>query len=185
MEQESAEKLSLVESSVIQVVLDADFERKCMLDKVKELSSKQDADSQSELSDLFDTLSAMDSDSAESRARTILTGLQFSTDMINGPAANLSGGWRMRAALAGALFMFPDLLLLDEPTNHLDLEAVVWLETYLQSYQNTLVIVSHDRKFLDSVITDVIHLHNKKLIYYKGKILFSTNLSILKGNINI
>jgi ATPase subunit of ABC transporter with duplicated ATPase domains len=77
----------------------------------------------------------------------------------------------MRVALAGALFMAPQLLLLDEPTNHLDLEAVLWLEEYLLTYDKTLIVVSHDRNFLQTVTTDIIHLHNKELKYYRGDFL--------------
>jgi len=77
----------------------------------------------------------------------------------------------MRVALAGALFMAPQLLLLDEPTNHLDLEAVLWLEEYLLTYEKTLIVVSHDRNFLQTVTTDIIHLHNKELKYYRGDFL--------------
>ena len=81
---------------------------------------------------------------------------------------DFSGGWRMRIALARALFKRPTLLLLDEPTNHLDLFAVIWLETYLSKWKNTLLIVSHDQDFLDSVCTDIIHIYQEKLHYYKG-----------------
>ncbi|VDK69253.1 unnamed protein product [Litomosoides sigmodontis] len=84
------------------------------------------------------------------------------------PVEAFSGGWRMRISLARALFLEPTLLMLDEPTNHLDLNAVIWLDNYLQSWKKTLLIVSHDQGFLDSVCTDIIDLHDQKLYYYKG-----------------
>lgn len=82
--------------------------------------------------------------------------------------STFSGGWRMRISLARALYVTPTLLLLDEPTNHLDLRAVLWLEEYLQRWKKTLIVVSHDRDFLDTVCTDIIHLHDLKLQYYRG-----------------
>src|SRR5699024_10395599 len=84
------------------------------------------------------------------------------------PTKNFSGGWRMRVSLARALFMEPSILLLDEPTNHLDLNAVIWLDNYLQEWKKTLLIVSHDQSFLDNVCTDIIHLEHQKLYYYRG-----------------
>ena len=105
---------------------------------------------------------------AEPRARRILAGLGFTVEMQDQPTTSFSGGWRMRISLARALFMQPDLLLLDEPTNHLDLNAVIWLDSYLQSWKKTLLVVSHNQEFLRSVCEYIIHLDNKKLNYYKG-----------------
>lgn len=105
---------------------------------------------------------------AEPRARRILAGLGFTPEMQQQPTTSFSGGWRMRISLARALFMQPDLLLLDEPTNHLDLNAVIWLDNYLQNWKKTLLVVSHDQEFLSSVCDYIIHLENKKLAYYKG-----------------
>eukprot|EP00747_Dinoflagellata_sp_TGD_P041191 gnl/TRDRNA2_/TRDRNA2_141341_c1_seq1.p1 gnl/TRDRNA2_/TRDRNA2_141341_c1~~gnl/TRDRNA2_/TRDRNA2_141341_c1_seq1.p1 ORF type:complete len:570 (+),score=103.96 gnl/TRDRNA2_/TRDRNA2_141341_c1_seq1:86-1711(+) len=98
----------------------------------------------------------------------ILDGLGFDSEMQQRPTREFSGGWRMRVALAQALFLRPDLLLLDEPTNHLDVVAMLWLEEFLNSWDRTVVIVSHDRGFLNAVTTATIHLHHKQLIYYNG-----------------
>ncbi|MES1922443.1 hypothetical protein MHBO_003958, partial [Bonamia ostreae] len=117
---------------------------------------------------IYDRLEYIDAASATTRAATILSGLEFSAETQNEPTNNLSGGWRMRVSLACALFAEPDLLLLDEPTNHLDFPAVEWLKNYLNEYKKTLVIVSHVRKFLNDVCTDIIHIEDRKLKYYKG-----------------
>jgi ATP-binding cassette, subfamily F, member 3 len=113
-------------------------------------------------------LDALDAASAEARASEILGGLQFDTVMQRLPTRALSGGWRMRVALACALFVRPDILCLDEPTNHLDFPAIAWLEDYLCRYKQTCVIVSHDRHFLNHVATDIIHLSSRLLTYYRG-----------------
>ncbi|ETV66677.1 hypothetical protein, variant [Aphanomyces astaci] len=166
VEQESASKLSLVEDSVLSVVLAADYERTLLLAEEKQLLESND--NPERIHKVHERLQQIDSDSAESRARTILAGLQFPESVVDGPAKALSGGWRMRTALAGALFMSPDLLLLDEPTNHLDLEAVMWLEKYLETYPKTLIVVSHDRNFLNQVTTDTIYLAKQQLSYHRG-----------------
>src|SRR6516165_12090868 len=106
--------------------------------------------------------------SAPSRAARILAGLGLDEAMQRQPLNELSGGWRMRVALAEILFAESDLLLLDEPTNHLDLEAALWLERFLRNYRRTLILVSHDRRFLNAVTTTTLHLQHGKLTTYSG-----------------
>ena len=110
----------------------------------------------------------IDAYSAPSRAARILAGLGFDDAMQRRPLDDLSGGWRMRVALAAILFTEPDLLLLDEPTNHLDLEASLWLERFLRFYRRTLILVSHDRRVLNAVTTTTLHLEQGKLTAYSG-----------------
>jgi ATP-binding cassette subfamily F protein 3 len=110
----------------------------------------------------------IDAHSAPSRAARILAGLGLDDAMQGQPIADLSGGWRMRVALAAILFAEPDLLLLDEPTNHLDLEAALWLERFLRNYRRSLILVSHDRRFLNAVTTVTLHLQHGKLTAYSG-----------------
>jgi ATP-binding cassette, subfamily F, member 3 len=104
----------------------------------------------------------------ESRAATILAGLGFANDVMQNPVSAFSGGWRMRLNLAQALLCYSDLLLLDEPTNHLDLDAVIWLEKWLQRYSGTLLLISHDKSFLDSTINEIISVEQQKLVSYTG-----------------
>ncbi|KAL3833284.1 hypothetical protein ACJIZ3_008020 [Penstemon smallii] len=120
------------------------------------------------LSELYEKLQLMGSDAAEAQASKILAGLGFTKDMQGRATRSFSGGWRMRISLARALFVQPTLLLLDEPTNHLDLRAVLWLEEYLCRWKKTLVVVSHDRDFLNTVCNEIIHLHDMKLHFYRG-----------------
>ncbi len=110
----------------------------------------------------------LEAHSAPSRAAIILSGLGFTEEMQNQPMSSFSGGWRMRVALAAALFSQPELLLLDEPTNHLDLEASIWLENYLKAYPHTYILISHDRHILNTVVDRIIHLDGGKLISYAG-----------------
>ncbi|GAB4828252.1 ABC transporter F member 4 [Ancistrocladus abbreviatus] len=127
-----------------------------------------DDDSGEKLAELYERLQLLGSDAAEAQASKILAGLGFTKEMQGRPTKSFSGGWRMRISLARALFMQPTLLLLDEPTNHLDLRAVLWLEEYLCRWKKTLIVVSHDRDFLNTVCNEIIHLHDMKLHFYRG-----------------
>lgn len=106
--------------------------------------------------------------SAQSRAETLLQGLGFKMADMQRPVSDFSGGWRIRLNLAKALMSPSDVLLLDEPTNHLDLDTVMWLENWLRQYPGTLVLISHDRDFLDGICSHIVHLYQKKLVLYKG-----------------
>ncbi|HEX6706512.1 MAG TPA: ATP-binding cassette domain-containing protein [Albitalea sp.] len=105
---------------------------------------------------------------ARARAQAMLLGLGFRTDQLDAPVNSFSGGWRMRLQLARALMCPADLMLLDEPTNHLDLDALVWLEAWLQRYEGTLIVISHDREFLDAITRVTLHLDDAKLTRYTG-----------------
>jgi len=153
--------------SVLQNVLECDAERDALLKEEAELSKDEEKNGE-RLMEIYKRLEEIDAHTAEARASIILTGLGFSHEDLQKPTKMFSGGWRMRVALARALFAQPDILLLDEPTNHLDLDAVMWLEDYLINWPNTVVIVSHAREFLNAVCTDIYHFDNQKLVYYKG-----------------
>ncbi|MFM5931932.1 MAG: ABC-F family ATP-binding cassette domain-containing protein [Novosphingobium sp.] len=120
------------------------------------------------LAEVHERLIAIEAHSAPSRAARILNGLGFDEEAQQRPLESFSGGWRMRVALAALLFSQPDLLLLDEPSNHLDLEAVLWLEDFLRSYPATIVLVSHERDFLNNVVDHILHLSGGKLTLYPG-----------------
>ena len=151
--------------SALDFVLDAhvDFRRLQESIKQAEISGKDLL-----LAELFGKLEEIDGYDITHRAERLLSGLGFSVDEFERPVSNFSGGWRVRLNLAAALMCPSDLLMLDEPTNHLDLEATVWLEQWLQGYQGTILLISHDRTFLDSVINNVISFDNGGLDSYKG-----------------
>jgi len=158
------------ERSALETVLSSDEKRTSLLDECKDLEAQQEngKDVTERLNEVYDELRAIGADQAEPKARRLLAGLGFSREMQERATNKFSGGWRMRVSLARALFIEPTLLMLDEPTNHLDLNAVIWLDNYLQNWKKTLLIVSHDQSFLDNVCTDIIHLDQCKLWYYKG-----------------
>jgi len=120
------------------------------------------------MGDIYAELAEMDADRAPARAGEILSGLGFSTADLTRPMAEFSGGWRMRVALAAALFAEPDMLLLDEPTNYLDLEGAMWLEARLRKYPNSAIIISHDRELLNNSVDHILHLRDGKLDLYTG-----------------
>ena len=153
--------------TVLQTVIDADYELLVTKQEEEQMANDLNHDP-SELSALSERLSALEAGSAEARASAILSGLQFTKPMFHLNTSALSGGWRMRVALARALYLRPDYLFLDEPTNHLDLEAVLWLQDFLIECELTLVIVSHDRNFLNQVCTDMLHFHHGVIDQYKG-----------------
>ncbi|MDB5360589.1 MAG: glycosyl transferase family 1 [Rhodospirillales bacterium] len=144
------------------VVLAADLERAALM---LEADTSDDGE---RLAEVHMRLVDIDAHTAPMRAAEILAGLGFSEDMQQQPMSSFSGGWRMRVALAAALFAQPELLLLDEPTNHLDLEATVWLEAYLQKYPHTLLVISHDRQILNACVDHILHLDSKQLTFYSG-----------------
>lgn len=133
--------------------MEVDAERILLEKQAEELAVMEDDESQEQLMDIYERLDEMSADQAEARASRLLFGLGFDSKMQAKMAKDFSGGWRMRIALARALFVKPHLLLLDEPTNHLDLDACVWLEEELKTYKRILVIISHSQDFLNGVCT--------------------------------
>jgi len=150
------------DTTLIDIVLAADTERSALF---KEAETTEDPE---RIGYIYTRLEEINAYDAPSRAATILAGLGFNDKAQNSAISTFSGGWRMRVALAAALFREPDLLMLDEPTNHLDFEAMVWLENYLMRYSKTLVIISHDRDILNKTVDHIVHLDNQKLTSYTG-----------------
>jgi ATP-binding cassette subfamily F protein 3 len=147
--------------SLLDTVLEADEERHSLLTRLETANPE-------ELGEIWARLIEIDSDAAPSRASEILVGLGFTQEDLARPMSEFSGGWRMRVALAAALFAEPDMLLLDEPTNYLDLEGALWLEARLVKYPHTALIISHDRELLNNSCTHILHMANAKLELYTG-----------------
>ncbi|KAI8341529.1 P-loop containing nucleoside triphosphate hydrolase protein [Chlamydoabsidia padenii] len=156
--------------NAVEVVINSALKEVTRLEKqVEDILGEEDGADNPLLDDIYERIEDMDPATFEPRACLLLSGLGFTTQQMQKKTSDMSGGWRMRVALARALFIKPTLLLLDEPTNHLDLEACVWLEEYLKTYNRILVIVSHSQDFLNGVCTNMMHLtHKRKLVYYGG-----------------
>ena len=169
MEQE----VSAISRSALDYVLDGD---KILRQIQSELRQLEQADQQSTMSHeaveklayLHHEMEVVDGYTAEARAGKMLFGLGFSTADFKRPVSDFSGGWRMRLNLAHTLMSRSDLLLLDEPTNHLDLDALLWLEKWLKAYRGTLILISHDREFLDATVDHIVHIEHAQLNYYRG-----------------
>ncbi len=164
------------EDSILEVALGA-FERVKQLEKeleeiAAELEKTGDEDLAHQYSDKLHEMEVLDGYSIHHRTEEILQGLGFANADLKKPYKKFSGGWRMRVLLAKMILMQPDVLLLDEPTNHLDLPSIEWLEKYLQHYQGAVVIVSHDRYFLDRMVTKIVELYQQQLHFYSGNYSF-------------
>lgn len=150
-----------IDIPILDFVLAADKERADLLLRLETAPEM-------ELGEIHERLKLIGASSAEGRAAAILNGLGFSNEDLHRPIKEFSGGWRMRLALAAALFRPSDILLLDEPTNHLDLEASIWLENHLKKYNGTLLLISHDKYVLNDLCNYIIHIENQKLNTYSG-----------------
>lgn len=147
--------------SILNYVLDKDK-------RLKTLKENEKTATPSDLSEIYEQLHLIGADSAEARTAEILKGLGFNNEDLTRPVKDFSGGWQMRLNLAGALFQYSDILFLDEPTNHLDIEAVVWLENYLKKYRGTILLISHDKDFLNEICQSILHFEGQKLALYRG-----------------
>ncbi len=160
-----AQQLAADARAAVEFVIDGDRE---LRELQRQLAHAEQRDDGERLGELHAQLEAIGAYAAHSRAGRLLQGLGFSQDDLPRPVNEFSGGWRMRLNLARALMRRSDLLLLDEPSNHLDLDAVIWLENWLRDYAGTLLLISHDREFLDSVVGKILHLERQELKLYSG-----------------
>jgi len=160
-----AQETPALDTPAIDYVLDGDTELRAL---ERELAEAETAHAGEKIAELHTRLDDIGGYSARARAASLLAGLGFADAEIERPVREFSGGWRMRLNLAQALIARADLLLLDEPTNHLDLDAVVWLEQWLSGFKGTLVVVSHDRDFLDGCVTHIANIQASKLTLYTG-----------------
>ncbi len=157
-----AQEVPANDTPIIEMVLAQDLERHSLMLEAETATDPM------RIGEIHSRLQDIDAYSAEARASEIMVGLGFSQEDLKQPSGSFSGGWRMRAALAGILVSQPDLLILDEPTNYLDLEGAAWLEGYLVKYPHTVLVVSHDREMLNRSVTHILALENQKLEIYTG-----------------
>src|SRR3984893_13991431 len=172
IERPAALKIAHVEQEVaaddraaIEFVLDGDTELRSVMAAIEDAERR---DAPMELAELYASLQDIDGYRARARAAALMHGLGFNAPDLERSVAEFSGGWRVRLAMARALGSRADLLLLDEPTNHLDLDAIVWLEEWLTAFPGTLLMISHDREFLDAIIDRVLHIENRAIRAYSG-----------------
>lgn len=158
-----AQEIEATDRIAIEHVIDGDAELRALQQKLEDPTT--DGIKQAEIHSAIEVVGGY---TAEARAATLLNGLGFTPSQLKQPVKSFSGGWRMRLNLARALMCRSDLLLLDEPTNHLDLDAVIWLESWLKRYAGTLLLISHDREFLDNVVTEIAHIEHQNLKLYTG-----------------
>ena len=159
------QEVDTLDRLAVDYVLDGDLRLRQVQHDLAAAEASQDGAAQARL---HSELDSADGYTADARARKLLAGLGFTNEQMERQVSDFSGGWRMRLNLAQALMCPSDLLLLDEPTNHLDLDAILWLEDWLKSYQGTLLLISHDRDFLDAVVDHVAHVEQKKITLYRG-----------------
>jgi len=160
-----AQETPALERSAVEAVIDGDTTLRGL---EAALADAEGANDGNRIAELHTALGEAGAYTARTRAEQLLMGLGFTVAQLSEPVASFSGGWRMRLNLAQALMCPSDLLLLDEPTNHLDLDAIIWLEDWLRRYRGTLLVVSHDRDFLDAVVNAIVHIDQKKLRRYTG-----------------
>ncbi len=164
-----AQETPALDRAAIEYAIDGDTTLRRLEDELAFLESEPESTANGTLiGELYSSLADADAYTVRSRAEQLLLGLGFSMAQMEQPVASFSGGWRMRLNLAQALMCPSELLLLDEPTNHLDLDAIIWLEDWLKRYAGTLVIISHDRDFLDGVVNVIVHIDERKLKRYSG-----------------
>jgi ATP-binding cassette subfamily F protein 3 len=163
-----AQEVAANERSAVDFVMDGDFELRRIEAAIQLAEARDDEQGHNELAKRYAELDAIHGYQAKNRAEQLLHGLGFTQSQVNDPVTSFSGGWRIRLNLAQALMCPSDLLLLDEPTNHLDLDATLWLEQWLKAYRGTLLLISHDRDFLDNVVTDILQIEQQKLFAYRG-----------------
>ena len=160
-----AQEITDSDRDALNYVLDGHGEFRVIQKKIQQAEAKNDHDA---LSRQYEQLEIIGGYQLEHQAAELLNGLGFANQEINNPVVSFSGGWRIRLNLAKALMSPSDVLLLDEPTNHLDLDTTFWLEQWLKRYPGTLIIISHDRDFIDNVAKEIVHIESKKLNFYKG-----------------